>query len=109
MDFDDDEDFDDPDVTEDALDAAFRQEREVMGLDFREQTLKLLEEAAPRAAQSIVNLAFNGANENTRLNAAKYVVDLTRDPESDAGKGILEKALEGLVKDAEQLANGKAV
>ena len=110
MDYDEsneDENFDDPEVTEDALDAVFRQERAVMGLDFREQTMKLIEEAGPRAANSIIDLAFNGTNENTRLNAAKYLVDLVKDPEAQGAGGIIEKLMGDLVKDAEQLANGK--
>jgi hypothetical protein len=48
-------------------------------LDNERLTKKLFDEASPLAAQTIINLALHGTNENTRLNAARYITDKVYD------------------------------
>ena len=49
-------------------------------------TRRLLEEAAPSAAQSIIHMALHSANDNTRLRAATYITDKLLDAEASTTK-----------------------
>lgn len=104
-DYDDSEDFNDPDITDDML-ARLSHERQVMDLDLVAQTKKLLQEAGPAAALNIVTMANGAQNENVRYNANKFIVERLLDPENEGGKGVLEDMLGDLVKSAETIANG---
>lgn len=72
--------------------------------DNEAMTKRLLTEAAPMAALSIINLSRSSANDNTRLAASKYIVDTLLQ-----GDGGEEDPLMGLVgavvKKAEEFAN----
>jgi hypothetical protein len=68
---------------------------------------RMLREAAPAAASSIVHAAIYGSTEKTRVDASKYVLERVLGP---AGSNVGETnpvrdLLEGLVRDAEQHAN----
>jgi hypothetical protein len=69
--------------------------------------LKLLNEAAPLAAKSIVQVALHSPNDNTRLNASKYIIDVVREG-SVGGKSKLEELLGDVVDQAELYANDSA-
>jgi hypothetical protein len=60
----------------------------------------ILAQAAPGAAQSIVNLSLNGNNERVRLSASQYIIDRAcgrvGDPRED-GKGSPVENLLGAV------------
>lgn len=68
-------------------------------------TKRILEQAAPMAAQSIVHLALHSTNDNTRLNAAKYVTDRLLDAETESGKAVWERMMAEVISDAELHAN----
>ena len=68
-------------------------------------TKRLLTEAAPMAAVSIINLSRSSGNDNTRLAASKYIVDRLLD--GDGGEDDPLASLIGdVVKKAEEFANG---
>lgn len=99
--------WDDPEITEEKLEA-LKMERQVMSMDFKQQTMNIIQEAGPQAALRIVALSRSSHNDNVALSASKYLIDLIRDPEGEAS-GILEDLVSGLVKDAEKIANGHIV
>jgi len=70
-----DDEFDDPEAMR-ALEESANMERafapEKTGAELAEQ---ILEDSAPIAAQTIVRIATNDPNSNTRLRAATYIVD----------------------------------
>lgn len=66
---------------------------------------KLLDEASPFAAQTVIHLALHAANENTRLNAAKYITDKLYDDGTSNTKPTWEKLIGNVVSDAEVYAN----
>jgi len=69
-------------------------------------TRKLMEAAAPAAATSIIQLSMHATNENTRLNAAKYITDWLRDPDRDnSGVEGWEDMVADVVSKAQVLAN----
>jgi len=70
-----------------------------------ERTKRILVQAGPQAAMSIVQLAMHATNENTRLNAAKYVTDVARDIVSDTIGASWETILAGAIKQVEEHAN----
>lgn len=73
---------------------------------YEELTRRLLEEASPQAAQSIIHLALHGTNENTRLNAAKYITDsLIGNDANGPTKQKWEELVADAVSDAEVHAN----
>lgn len=87
---------------------ALKLERTVHGDETNEQLVKrMLDEAAPRAVQSIMKIAFFGANENTKLNAAKYIVDRVLDTQDGAHKAKWEEMVGDMVSEAELLANAE--
>lgn len=97
----------DPKWDSDASLDAIKMERSVNGDQSDEDlTRKILAQAGPMAAQSIVHLAIHGTNENTRLNAAKYVTDNLIN-EGGAGGAIpsWEKLVGAAVSEAELHAN----
>lgn len=71
-------------------------------------TKKLLTEAAPIAAVSIINLAKSSSNDNTRLNASKYIIDSVFGGDAGTGKTKLEELLGDVVSKAEVYANDPA-
>jgi hypothetical protein len=70
-----------------------------------EMTRRILEEAGPLAAQSIVHLALHSQNDNTRLNAAKYVTGTLLEGQTEDGKASWEKLLGDAIDQAEIHAN----
>jgi hypothetical protein len=86
---------------------SLKMERSVRGdLTNTDLTKKLLEEAGPQAAMSIIHIALHGTNENTRLNAAKYVTDnLIAEGGSGAGKQGWEALIGDTISEAEVHAN----
>ena len=100
--------WDDPEITEEALEA-LKMEREVLDVDYKTQALRILQESAPGAALGMVALARGGSNENVRMNAQKYILDFVRDPDTAAGGQLLEDLIGDLVVNAEKLANGRAM
>ena len=70
---------------------------------------RIFKEAAPQAATGIVHLAFHGVNENTRLNAQKYVVERVLGKIGDTGDSEdspLNQMVKELAAAAERHANG---
>jgi len=90
--------------SDDALDS-LRMERSVQGDEApADQTKRMLEEAGPMAAASIIHIALHSANDNTRLSASRYIIDFNR--ESGIGEGnYWEKLVADVIGDAELLAN----
>jgi hypothetical protein len=83
-----------------------KMERSVRPEETNEQmTRRLLEEAAPAAAQSIIHLALHSPNDNTRLNAAKYVTDSLLESDSSGGKAKWEELIGTAVSEVEVYAN----
>lgn len=69
-----------------------------------QMTRRLLTEAAPMAALSIINLSRNSSNDNTRLAASKYIVDTLI--AGDGGEDDpLAQLIGEVVKKAESFAN----
>jgi hypothetical protein len=68
-------------------------------------TKRLLTEAGPLAARSIINLAQHAANENTRLNASKYIADVVREVEAGTTGASWEQILGAAVTQVEEHAN----
>jgi hypothetical protein len=66
---------------------------------------RLLNEAAPKAAISIIHIALHGLNENTRFNAAKYISDITLNDDTSAAKEGWEALVGDVISKAEILAN----
>jgi hypothetical protein len=81
-------------------------ERDVSG-DMTNEALtrKMLEEAGPGAAASIVHLAMHATNENTRLNAARYVTDNLINEGATNAKQKWEDLVGDAISDAELHAN----
>jgi cyclophilin family peptidyl-prolyl cis-trans isomerase len=74
-------------------------------LDNERLTKKLFDEASPLAAQTIINLALHGTNENTRLNAARYITDKVYDGDGGPTRSRWEELVGEAVSDAELHAN----
>lgn len=72
-----------------------------------QHTRKLLEDAAPLAAMSIINLAKSSGNDNTRLNAAKYIVDFQLQDQGANGKAKWEDMLGSIISEEEILGNSE--
>lgn len=70
-------------------------------------TARLLAEAAPTAAMSIIHLAMHSSNDNTRLNAAKYITDRMIEGSTTVGEDGWESLVGEVVSNAELFANGK--
>jgi hypothetical protein len=100
-----DEDFNDPDITDDVL-ARLSHERQVLDLDLVSQTKKLLQEAGPAAALNLITMANSAQNENVKYNANKFIVEKLLDPANEGSKGVLEDLIGDLVVGAERIANG---
>jgi CHAT domain-containing protein len=96
----------DPKWDSDAALENVKMERSVRG-DMTNEALtrQLLEEAGPQAAMSIIHLAVHGTNENTRLNAAKYVTDNLINEGASTTKQKWEDLVGEAVSDAELHAN----
>jgi len=90
--------------SDDAL-SSLKMERTVQGDETpTDQTKRMLEEAGPMAAASIIHVALHSANDNTRLSAARYIVDFNR--EAGVGEGIYwESLVADVIGNAELLAN----
>ena len=96
----------DPKWDSDAALENVKMERSVRGDMTNEQlTRQILEDAGPMAAQSIVHLAIHGTNENTRLNAARYVTDNLINEGASNAKQKWEELLGDAISDAELHAN----
>jgi hypothetical protein len=88
-----------------ALDAV-KMERSLNGdLSDEDLTRKILAQAGPQAAQSIVHLAIHGTNENTRLNAARYVTDSLINEGATSTRAKWEDLVGEVVSSAELHAN----
>lgn len=69
---------------------------------------RLFKEAAPQAAMALIHLSQHGMNENTRLNASKYITERVLGPvTSDTGTAAspLERLLGDFHKKLEEHAN----
>ena len=100
-------DSDDEDVwsSEDAFET-LRMERTVHPDETPEQmTKRILEQAGPAAATSIVHIALHSTNDNTRLNAAKYITDLVYADDSGKAKAPWEDLVAEVISQAELHAN----
>lgn len=69
-------------------------------------TRRLIEEAAPHAALSMIQLARHAVNENTRMNASKWVVEMATQIQTEDGKAAWEKMLPDVVMEAEKITAG---
>jgi len=87
-----------------------QEERTVFGdgMTNVELTRKLIEDAAPMAAVSMIHLSRHAVNENTRMNASKWVVEMATNIETEDGKAAWEKMLPDVVHEAEKIAHGAA-
>jgi hypothetical protein len=87
-------------------------ERTLLSTSYEEQTKRHLDQAAPAAAMSIVNIALYSHDERRKLDASKYVVDrlLGRigEEKQSAQGNPLEALLGDVVRTAEELANGSS-
>lgn len=95
------DDANSPWVTEEDI-KALEMERDVLGDDYEQQSLRILKENLPVVVNSIVKLARTASSETVRLNAAKYVVDrnLGKITEPDmTEEDILLKVYEGVTVD----------
>ena len=93
--------------SDDAL-SFLKMEKSVQGDESNEAlTKRLLEEAAPVAAMSIINLARSSGNDNTRLNASKYIIDTLLTDQNVGGKQPWEDMMADMVDQAELLANNQ--
>lgn len=85
-------------------------ERALLNTSYEEQTRRHLDQAAPAAAMSIINIALYSHDERRKLDASKYVVDRLLGKigeEKDHGKGTpLESLLGEVVQYAEDLTKG---
>ena len=90
-------------------DAAFdslKMERAVRPDETPEQmTRRLLEQAAPQAALSIIQIALSSSNDNTRFKAASYITDKIYDDTAAATKAKWEDLVGDVVDQAEMYAN----
>jgi hypothetical protein len=84
---------------------SLKMERSVQGDEKPdEMAMRILKEAAPMAAASIVHIALHSANDNTRLAAGRYVVDLAREADVNGQEGW-ESLVADVVSSAELMAN----
>ena len=73
---------------------------------YEQMTKRIVEQAGPAAAQAIVHLALHSANDNTRLNAAKYITDKFYGDDNDkSGLATWERLVASAVKSLESHAN----
>lgn len=100
----------DPQWDSDEALESLKMERSIKPEESNEQlTRRLLEEAGPLAAQSIIHLALHANNENTRLNASKYVTDtLIGADASGPAKQKWEDLVGEAISEAEVYANQDA-
>ena len=75
-------------------------EAEISNIDL---TRKLIEQAAPHAAMSMIHLSRHAVNENTKMNASKWVVEFATQIETEDGKAAWEKLLPSIVDEAEAI------
>jgi hypothetical protein len=68
-------------------------------------TQRLFEEAAPGAAMALTHLALHATNENTRLNAAKYVTERILGKVGDS-EGDSESSLDEMVREFHTILQG---
>ncbi len=74
-----------------------------------ELTKRLLMQAAPQAATSIIAIAMHARSDTARLAAARYIVDLTRDETAASGAAqTWESLISDVVSKAEIFANGSS-
>lgn len=100
-------DPEDPRWDSDAALENLRMERSVRtDLNNEQLTRQILEEAGPQAAMSIIHLALHATNENTRLNASKYVTDNLINEGAASTKAKWEDLVGEAVSEAEVFANG---
>ena len=90
--------------SQDALDS-LKMERTVVGDETpADQTKRMLEEAGPMAAASIIHVALHSNNDNTRFAASRFIIEHNR--EEGVGEGVFwEKLVADVVSGAELLAN----
>lgn len=85
---------------------SLKMERSIRTEETNEQlTRRILEENGPAAAMSIVHIALHSQNDNTRLNAAKYIVDHITGEDTNAARQSWEDLVGDVVSQAEIFAN----
>lgn len=86
--------------------ADLKMEQAVHGDESHEQmAMRLLREAAPQAAMSIIYVAMHSANDNTRLAASRYIIDKSTDDGTNGAKQTWEDMVGDVVSSAEMFAN----
>lgn len=96
---------DNPWDSADALES-LRMEQSVRPDETPEQMAKrILQEAAPMAAQRMVHIAMHSANDNTSLNASKYITDLVYSDDSGKVKAPWEELMAEVIDQMELEAN----
>jgi hypothetical protein len=94
--------------SDDAIES-LTQERTIYNETNEQLTKRLLEEAAPMAAQSIIHIAVHDPNGNTRLRAAQYIADKVYGDDSEkSGKSGWEQLVGSVVSEAELLTQQSA-
>ena len=84
---------------------SLKMERSVQGDEKPdEMAMRILKEAAPMAAASIVHIALHSGNDNTRLAAGRYIVDIAREVDATGVEGW-EAMVADVVSSAELMAN----
>jgi hypothetical protein len=100
-------------VPDEAL-AALRMERDLTANGETEEALsrRLLREAAPQAALSLIHMATHGSTERVRMDASKYVLERVLGKVGDDAYGAasspLESFLQNMTSAAEEHANASA-
>lgn len=82
--------------------------KDVGQISYADQTRHKFDEAAPAAAQQIINIALWGLDERRKLDAAKYIVDrvlgrIGEEKMADGKENPLEAMLGDVVRQAENL------
>ena len=100
-------------VADEAL-ASLVSERQVHPEETEEQlTRRLFRENSANAALGIIHIAVHGANERTRLDASKYVIERVLGKVGDdafqAEKSPLESLMEGVLQQAEAFTTAAAI
>jgi hypothetical protein len=93
---------------EDAIES-LTMERSIHDETNEQLTKRLLEEAAPMAAQSIIHIALHDTNGNTRLRAAQYIADkVYADDSTKSGAAPWEELVGSVVSEAELLTKSSS-
>lgn len=94
-------------VPEDAIEALSMERAASPSESLENLTARLFRENAPAAAMSIVHTALHGANERTRLDASKYVVERLLGKVGESNPVGAVNPLEAFLNGIEDMANKK--